>query len=73
MYLFLIFWLLFLLIYSAFNIYGIYRVIKMRIKGDKIPLAILVYLIFIGAVIFITFTITSQLDWGKNLPELLHL
>ncbi|KKQ74421.1 MAG: hypothetical protein US94_C0005G0017 [Berkelbacteria bacterium GW2011_GWB1_38_5] len=73
MYLFLIFWLLFLLIYSVFNVYGIYRVIKMRIKGDKIPLAILVYLIFIGAVIFITFTITSQLDWGKNLPELLHL
>lgn len=70
MYIFLIIWLLFVFAYVIFNVYGIYRVMAMRIKGDVIPLAVLIYLIVISAVIVITLVFIGNLDWGKNLKEL---
>ena len=67
MYIFLIIWFLFLFVYIVFNIYGIYRVMAMRIKGDIVPLAILVYLIAIFLVIAVAIILISSLDWGEKI------
>ena len=67
MYIFLIIWFLFLFVYIVFNMYGIYRVMAMRIKGDIVPLAILVYLIAIFLVIAISVILISSLDWGEKI------
>ena len=72
MYLFLIIWFLFLFVYIIFNIYGIYRTMAMRIKGDIVPLAILVYLIVMFLIIAVSIILISGLDWGKNIGELFH-
>jgi len=63
MYIFLIIWFLFVFAYMIFNIYGIYRVMAMRIKGDVVPLAILIYLIAIFLVIAGSIVLISSLDW----------
>ena len=47
--------------------YGIYRVMAMRIKGDIVPLALLVYLIAIFLVIAISVILISSLDWGEKI------
>lgn len=71
MYIFLILWFLFVIIYLIFNVYGVTRVLAMRIKGDVIPLAILIYLIAIFFVIGVSIVLISNLDWGRNLRDLL--
>lgn len=73
MYIFLIIWFLFLFIYIIFNVYGLYRVMSMRIKGDIIPLAILIYLIAIFLVISVSIILISNLDWGKNIKDLFRI
>jgi len=70
MYIFLVIWFLFIFAYVIFNVYGLYRVMAMRIKGDVIPLAILIYLIVIMVIIAIALVFIGSLDWGKNLKEL---
>ena len=70
MYIFLVIWFLFIFAYVIFNVYGLYRVMAMRIKGDVIPLAVLVYLIVILAIIAVTLVFIGSLDWGKSLKEL---
>lgn len=72
MYLLLIIWFLFIFAYMIFNIYGISRVMAMRIKGDKVSLAVLVYLVLIFLIIAVSIIIISNLDWGKNIKELLN-
>lgn len=69
MYIFLIIWLIFLFIYIAFNAYGLYRVVAMRIKGDKVGVVVLVYLIVMFLIIFTSLFIISRLDWGKSLTD----
>jgi len=69
MYIFLIIWLIFLFVYIAFNAYGLYRVVAMRIKGDKIGIVVLVYLIVMFLIIFTSLFIISRLDWGKSLGD----
>lgn len=71
MYIFLIIWLLFLFIYIIFNVYGLYRVMAMRIKGDVVGLAVLIYLIAMSIIIIVSLTWISTLDWGKNLKDLI--
>lgn len=67
MYIFLIIWFLFLFAYIVFNIYGIYRVMAMRIKGDIVPMAILIYLVAIFLVIAVSIILISSLDWGEKI------
>lgn len=69
MYIFLIIWFLFLFFYIVFNVYGLYRIMAARIKGDATGLAVLVYLIIMLLIIFISVLIISRLDWGKNLKD----
>ncbi len=73
MYIFVILWFLFIFVYVIFNAYGIFRVIKMRIKGDIIPLAVLIYIIIIAVIIFTTIILIGTLDWGKNLGEIINI
>ncbi len=70
MYIFLIIWFLFVFVYIVFNIYGLYRIMAMRIKGDIVSLAILIYLIAIFVIIAVSIILISHLDWGKNFQEL---
>lgn len=72
MYLLLIIWFLFIFAYMIFNIYGISRVMAMRIKDDKVGLAVLVYFVLMFLIIAISIIIISNLDWGKNIKELLN-
>ena len=70
MYIFLIIWFLFLFAYIIFNVYGLYRVMAMRIKGDVIPLAVLIYSLAIIVIIVVTLGFFGTLDWGKSLKDL---
>jgi len=72
MYIFLIIWLLFVFAYVIFNVYGIYRIMAMRIKGDSVIFAVLVYLIVMFVIIAISIIIIANLDWGKNLKDVLR-
>jgi len=69
MYIFLLIWLIFLFAYIAFNAYGLYRVVAMRIKGDKVGIVVLVYVIIMFLIIFASLFIISRLDWGKRLTD----
>jgi len=73
MYILLIIWILFVIAYLGFNLYGLTRVQAMRIKGDIVPLAILVYLIVIFVIIAVSILLILNLDWGKNLRELFRI
>ncbi len=42
----------------------------MRIKGDIVPLAILVYLIAIFLIIAVAVILISSLDWGEKIKLL---
>ncbi len=72
MYIFLIIWFLFIFAYMIFNIYGIYRVMAMRIKGDSVAFAVLIYLIVMFVIIAVSIIIIANLDWGKNLKDVLR-
>ncbi len=72
MYIFLIIWFLFIFAYMIFNIYGISRVMAMRIKGDKVGFAVLIYLIVMFLIIAVSIIIISNLDWGKNIKDILR-
>jgi len=72
MYLFLIIWFLFLFVYMIFNIYGIYRIMAMRIKGDRVAFAVLIYLMAMFLIIAVSIIIIAHLDWGKNLKDVLR-
>lgn len=67
MYILLIIWFIFVGAYVIFNIYGISRVLAMRIKGDATPKAVLFYLITIFIVIAISLFMISQINWGTSL------
>ena len=67
MYIFLVIWFIFLFAYIVFNIYGIYRVMAMRIKGDAVPLAILIYFIAIFLIIAISIILISSLNWNSSI------
>jgi hypothetical protein len=56
-------YLAFLFVYLAFNVYGIFRVYTMRIKGDATSRAIIIYAIAIFAVIFSSISYLLVLDW----------
>ena len=64
---FLVIYFLFLLVYLAYNTYGIIRIVSMRIKGDATGLAVMLYLVAIGIVIFLTLTFIMTLDWSFKL------
>jgi len=66
----LIFYLLFLFVYFAFNVYGIFRVSTMRVKGDMTGKAILFYVVAIAAVIFFSLILISSLNWPTNIGSL---
>ncbi len=70
MYILLIIWFIFLFFYIIFNVYGLYRVSSMRIKGDATGTAILVYIGLILAVILISVFLFSILDWGTSFNDL---
>ncbi|MBM2820251.1 MAG: hypothetical protein HW405_11 [Candidatus Berkelbacteria bacterium] len=73
MYIFAIIWFLFMFVYVAFNAYGIFRVVKMRIKGDIIPVVVLIYVIVIAVIIVATVILIGALDWGKHLQDLIKI
>lgn len=73
MYILIILWLLFVLAFLSYNVYGIIRILAMRIKGDFIPLVILVYLILVFVIIFGTVLIMSRLNWNLDFIKFLHL
>ena len=70
MYILLIIWFIFLFVYIIFNVYGLYRVISMRIKGDITLLATLIYVIAMAVIIFISISIMGTLDWGTDISKL---
>ena len=70
MYIFLIIWFLFLFAYIIFNVYGLYRVMAMRIKGDIIPLAVFIYGIAIIVIIIVSLGFFATFEWGKSLTNL---
>lgn len=62
----LILYFLFLIIYLAFNIYGILRIWAMRIKGDRTELMIIIYLFIISTIILISLLLILGLDWSTD-------
>jgi uncharacterized membrane protein YbhN (UPF0104 family) len=44
----------------------------MRIKGDSVIFAVLVYLIVMFVIIAVSIIIIANLDWGKNLKDVLR-
>ncbi|MEK7142721.1 MAG: hypothetical protein AAB785_00755 [Patescibacteria group bacterium] len=70
MYIFLIIWFLFLFAYIIFNVYGLYRVMAMRIKGDVIPLAVLIYSVAIIVIIIVSLGFFMTFEWSKSLTDL---
>lgn len=71
MYIFVIIWILFVFVYILFNTYGVFRVLKMRIKGDIIPVAVIVYVLIITIIILSTLIFIGTLDWGKSFSNIL--
>lgn len=71
MYIFLIIWFLFLFVYIIFNVYGLYRVMAMRIKGDATPFVVLLYVISMFIIIAISVFAISRLDWDRSLGSLI--
>jgi len=66
MYILLIIWFLFLFVYIVYNIYGLIRMMQMRIKGDATMLMIAIYLILIFVIIAASILLISQLNWPTN-------
>lgn len=67
MYILLIFYILFLLVYAAFNAYILFRVNTIRIKGDVTNRGIIIYLVAIGVIIAISFILIGSLNWHQSL------
>lgn len=63
----LIIYILFLLAYMVFNAYVIFRVNKMRLKGDLTNRGMFVYFISIAVVLAISLIFMSTLNWGMSL------
>ncbi|MGA2666824.1 MAG: hypothetical protein ABSE91_01880 [Patescibacteria group bacterium] len=66
MYIALIIWLIFLFAYVAFNIYGVFKVYQMHIKGDLTRVAILIYLLIIFIIIAVSLAFISRLNWSTT-------
>ncbi len=62
----LIFYLLFLFVYFAFNVYAIFRVLTMRLKGDATGRAIVIYAVAMAVIIFFSFVFIFSLDWPSD-------
>lgn len=45
----------------------------MRIKGDRVGFAVLIYLVVMFLIIAISIIIISKLSWGKSIKDLLNL
>ncbi len=69
MYIFVILWILFIFVYVLFNAYGVFRIMKTRVKGDIIPQAVIVYVLMITTIIIISLIFIGTLDWGKSLQD----
>lgn len=67
MYIFLIIWFIFLFAYFVFNVYGISRVMAMRIKNDVVPLAVMIYLLVIFIIIAFAIYLISTFSWGGSI------
>jgi hypothetical protein len=63
MVIFLLIWLLFLILFIAINIYGIYRILSMRIRGDIVPIMTIGYLIVVVIIIGVSIAFIASLDW----------
>jgi hypothetical protein len=44
----------------------------MRIKGDRVAFAVLIYLMAMFLIIAVSIIIIAHLDWGKNLKDVLR-
>jgi hypothetical protein len=66
----LILYLLFLFVYLAFNVYAIFRVSSMRVRGDLTGKAILIYVLAMAVIIFVSLTLISFLSWPLHLGGL---
>lgn len=62
----LVIWFLFLFVYIIYNIYGLFRMMQMRIRGDATMLMISIYLILIFVIIAASILLVSQLNWQTN-------
>jgi len=62
----LIIWFLFLFVYIVYNIYGLLRMMQMRIKGDATRLMIAIYLILTSIIIATSILLIGQLNWQTN-------
>jgi|GEM_PF-825173 len=62
----LVLYFVFLIIYIAFNVYGIFRIWSMRINGDQTIRIIILYLFSIGIIIFISLIAIGTLNWSSN-------
>ena len=67
----LIFYTIFIVVYLIFNAYAIYRMNKIRIKGDITGVVTFIYALAIIFIIFITFIVAGNLSWGPiNFKEI---
>jgi hypothetical protein len=66
----LILYLLFLFVYLAFNVYAIFRVSSMRVKGDATGRAIFIYVLAMAVILFVSLALVSTLSWPLNLGGL---
>ncbi len=67
MIIFLLCWTLFLILFIAVNIYGIFRIMAMRIKGDMIPVMTVGYLILVVIIIGVSLAFIASLDWPTSI------
>lgn len=63
----LIIYILFVILYLAFNAYILFRVNTMRVKGDLTNRGMIVYAIAIAAVLVVSFTLIATLNWSGSL------
>jgi len=62
----LVLYFIFLLVYIAFNVYGIFRIWSLRIKGDQTIRIIILYLFVISVIILVSLIAIGTLNWSSN-------
>lgn len=67
----LTFFIIFIVIYLSFNIYGLRRIWLMRLPGDKTQAVIIIYLIVILSIIIASFFVLSILNWNTGIGSFL--
>lgn len=64
----LIFYLLFLFVYIAFNVYGIFRISSLRIAGDVTGIVLFLYSGILVFIILISLLLLNKQEWNFSNP-----